>query len=180
MLTIDKTLKAKHNEEELESARTKISSLQIELTEQNEQLETMQQRAENAETTLIEHQKALDQEKQAWKSEMQQRLDEDRIKWREDHLGHPQLCLSRTESPAPSSHRNLTADLLGLQNLQTKASSRSFVNEVPQLENRMGRKSSAQRVRSSGHATPQRQDSAYSCSQWGCIGGAFDSCNRLR
>jgi hypothetical protein len=74
-------------------------------------------------------------------------------------MSHPAFGLARADSPA--SHRGLTADLLGLQNFQTRT--RSFANDLP-IESRASasRKSSAQRVRSSGQTTPQRQNSAQS------------------
>jgi TATA element modulatory factor len=56
----------------------------------------------------------------------------------------------------------LTADLLGLQNLQTRPSARSYTSELPTIEIRASRKSSIQHVRSWGQGTPQRQDSAQS------------------
>jgi hypothetical protein len=161
LLTKDQTFKSKQTEEELEDARIKTRAFHLELNEQKEKLEKLQQRAEESETALIEARKAIDQEKQSWKVEVQHRADEDRSKWREDLTPHSPFGLGRAESPAPPSHRNLTADLLGLQNLQTRAPARSFTNELT-MEGRMSRKSSAQHARSSGQRTPQRQDSAQS------------------
>jgi DNA repair exonuclease SbcCD ATPase subunit len=159
---IDQTFKSKQTEEELEDTRAKMRAFHLELNEQKEKLGKLQQRAEEAEIALLEARKALDQEKQSWKAELQQRVDEDRSKWREDLTPHSPFGPGRAESPAPSSHRNLTADLLGLQNLQTRAPTRSFTNDLAAVEGRMSRKSSAQHGRSSGQGTPQRQDSAQS------------------
>ena len=93
----------------------------LELNEQRERLGKLQQRAEEAEAALLDARKALEQEKQSWKAEMQQRVDADRPKWRESLSTTSVLSVpERAESPAPPSHRNLTADLLGLQNLQTE------------------------------------------------------------
>lgn len=160
----DQTMKSKLTEEELEEARIRLRAFQSELDEQIEQLAKSQKRAEEAESALIDARKALDQEKQSWKAEMQQRIDDDRPKWRDDIAPQSPFTIGRAESPAPSSHRNLTADLLGLgiQNLQTKAPARSLTNDLTVMEGRVSRKSSAQHARSSGQGTPQRQDSAQS------------------
>ncbi len=139
-----------------------MNAFRLELIEHKEKLGKLQKRAEEAETALIESRKALDEEKQSWKSEVQQRTDEDRSKWREDLSPHSPFGLGRAESQAPSSHRNLTADLLGLQNLQIRAPARSLTNDLATMEGRMSRKSYAQQARSSGQGTPQRQDSAQS------------------
>jgi len=139
-----------------------LRTFHLELNEQKEKLEKLQRRAEEAETASIETRKAIDQARQSWKADASKRVDEDGSRWREDLTPHSPSCLGRAESPAPSSHRNLTADLLGLQNLQTRAPARSFTNELTTIEGRMSRKSSAQHARSSGQGTPQRQDSAQS------------------
>jgi hypothetical protein len=153
-------MKSKQTEEDLEEARGKLRTFQLELNEQKQQLGKLQRRAEEAELALVEARKALDQEKQSWKAEMQQRVDEDRSKWRDDLAPQSPFVIGRAESPAPSSHRNLTADLLGLQNLQTRAPARSLTNDLTIMEGRVSRKSSAQHARSSGQGTPQRQESA--------------------
>jgi hypothetical protein len=155
-------MKSKRTEEELEDTRVKLRTFQSEVSEQKEQLGKLQHRAEEAESALIDARKALDQEKQSWKAEMQQRVDEDRSKWRDDLPPQPPFAIGRAESPAPSSHRNLTADLLGLQNLQTRAPVRSLTNDLTIMDGRLSRKSSAQHARSSGQGTPQRQASAHS------------------
>lgn len=160
---IDKTVKSKRNEDELEERRTKMDIFQQELDEYQVKLKKVQLRAEEAELAFTEAKEAFDQERQAWKSDVQQRIDEERIKWREDSVGPPPYGHSRADSPMTTSHRGLTAEFLGLQNLQNRrASSRSITNETPVTERRISRKSSAQRLRSSGRATPQRQDSAQS------------------
>lgn len=129
---------------------------------QKGKLEKLQHRAEEAETALNEAKTAIDQEKHSWKAEAQQRVDEDKSKWREDLTPHSPFSLGRDESPVPFSHRKLTADLLGLQNLQTRAPARSFTNDLTTMEGHLSRKSCAQHARSSGQGTPNRQSSAQS------------------
>jgi hypothetical protein len=104
---------------------------------------------------LIEARRCFDQEKQTWKSEIQHRTEEERVRWQDELTSHNQA-----ESPVTSSFRGLTAEHLGLQNLRTRRSSAlSITNELPIMERNVSRKSSAQPARSSGRATPQRGDS---------------------
>lgn len=137
-------------------AEARIDGLEKELLEQREQVEKLQQRISEKEAAWAEVKKAFEDERQALKAEIQQHIDEDRSRWREEPLAYGG---AETGSPAMS-HRNLTADLLGLQNLQTRTQGRSFSGELPTPESRAGRKSSAPRMRHTGNGTPQRQDSA--------------------
>src|SRR5436853_5671191 len=93
---------------------------------------------------------------------MQHQMDEERTKWREDPAPESLFGVGEVESPALS-HKNLTANLLGIQNLQIRNPTRSITTELPVLEGHLSRKSSAQHTRSAGNATPQRQDSIQSC-----------------
>ena len=117
---------------------------------------------------MIEAQTTFDQEKQAWKSEIQQRLDEERQKWQEE-IGQGSLGQIRGESPVPSTRRGLTSEFLGLQNLQIRrASARSTTSEVPTADRFLARRPSAQALaRSSGNGTPTRQDSMQSLAENG-------------
>jgi hypothetical protein len=159
------TLKAKRNEDELEDTRNNTSAFQRELVEQKEQLSKLQLRAGEAESALLDARKSFDEEKQRWAAELSQRVDDERVKWREELMGHGlhSYSHSRAESPVASTHRSLTAEYLGLQNIQTRrASARSITQEGPTMEKILSRKSSAQPIRSSGRATPGtpiRQDS---------------------
>ena len=160
------TLKAKRNEDELEETRLQLPSFQQELSEHKAKLQAFQKRAEEAESALKEVKATFDQEKQAWKAEMQQRLDEERQKWQEETsvLGH-----SRAESPVPSTRRGLTSEFLGLQNLQMRRSSaRSIHSEVGTATSFVGRRPSTQPLgRSSGNGTRTRQDSIQSLKENG-------------
>ena len=110
---------------------------------------------------MIESRAAFEQEKQAWRSDTLQRLDEERQKWQEEASGHGSLGHSRADSPVASARRGLTSEFLGMQNLQMKrASARSITSDVPTTERFLARRPSAQRLaRSSGNGTPTRQDS---------------------
>lgn len=114
---------------------------------------------------MVEAKNSFDENRQAWAADLSQRLDDERVKWREELMGHGLHSYghTRAESPVTSTHRSLTAEYLGLQNIQTRrASARSITQEGPTLEKLLSRRSSAQPARSSGRATPGtpvRQDS---------------------
>ncbi|CZT04947.1 related to transcription factor TMF [Rhynchosporium agropyri] len=156
------TLKAKRNEDELEESRSKMPSFQQELAEHKAKLDTLQQRAEAAEAALIEAKASFEQEKQAWKSEMQNRIEEERQKLQEEAQTSAPYSY-RAESPA-STRRGLTSEYLGLQNLQMRRTSgRSVNNDMPPTSGFPARRSSRQPLgKSSGNGTPIRQDSSQS------------------
>ncbi|PQE24552.1 m repeat protein [Rutstroemia sp. NJR-2017a WRK4] len=151
-------LKAKRNEDELEETRSQLPNFQQELTERSAQLDNLKKRAEEAEAALVAAKAEFEDQKQAWKFELQQRIDEERQKMQDE-----MVVGSRAESPA-ASRRGLTSEYLGLQNLQLRrASARSTTGEVPTPERLLGRRPSVQPLtRSSGHGTPTRQDSTQS------------------
>lgn len=81
----------------------------------------------------------------------------------EEASGHGSIGHSRAESPVTSTHRGLTSEFLGLQNLQIRrASARSVTSDVPTAERILGRRPSQAVHRSSGRATPPRQNSTQS------------------
>src|SRR5439155_24357658 len=135
--------------------------LELELTQQKQEIEKLQQRVSESESMRLEARKTFEEEKQAWKAELHQRIDDDRTKWREDTVPYSPFGVGEGESQALS-HKSLTADLLGLQNIQSRNPTRSITSELPVLESRASRKSSAQRIRSSGEVTPHRQNSGQS------------------
>ncbi|RFU35417.1 hypothetical protein B7463_g1007, partial [Scytalidium lignicola] len=157
------TLKSKHNEEDLEETKSKIASFQHEIAAQRARIDSLQQRAETAEAALKEARATFDEERLAWKSEIQQRIDEERQRWQEEAPTTGSLGYTRAESPIASSRRGLTSEYLGLQNLQIRrASARSVTSDIPGPEKIFGRRPSVQPPRSSGQATPVRQDSMQS------------------
>ncbi|KAL3420758.1 M protein repeat protein [Phlyctema vagabunda] len=158
------TMKAKRNEEELEDARTKIPTIQQELAEHKTQLESTRRRAEEAEQALAQTKAGFERERQGWKAELQQRIEEESQKMQDEVSGTGSIFHGRAESPLTSSRKGLTSEFLGLQNLQTRrASTRSINGEMPPSERFMGRRPSVQPIiRSSGRGTPSRQDSVLS------------------
>ncbi|KAL5349370.1 hypothetical protein ACLOAV_005661 [Pseudogymnoascus australis] len=155
------TLRAKSNEDEAESLQTQINDLQQTVTSQKTKLLQLQQKVDEAEAALQKANSSFDLEKQTWASELQQRLEEERNKWKEE-APRSSYNFDRAVSPVPSSRMGLTAEYLGLQNLQTRraGSSRDMLDDLPGPERRMSRPSSSRLPRSSGHVTPKRQDSA--------------------
>lgn len=157
------TLKAKHNEEDLEESRTKVSSFQQEIAGQKARIDSLQQRAEAAEAALREAKAAFDEEKSAWKSEVQLRIEEERQRWQEELPATPSVGYFRAESPVTSSRRGLASEYLGLQGLQIRRpSARSVTSDAAGPEKLLGRRPSIQPPRSSGRETPVRQDSVQS------------------
>lgn len=147
----------------MEEARSQVPSFQQELAEHKARLDSLQQRAEKAEAALVEAKASFEQEKQAWKAEMQNRVEEEKQKWHEDIPSTPSYGYNRAESPVASSRRGLTTEFLGLQNLQIRrASARSINNDVSTPTTTAGflnRRPSVQPLaRSSGNGTPTRQE----------------------
>lgn len=148
----------------MEESRAQFPNFQQELAIHKAQLDSLQKRATEAESALIEARAKFEQEKQAWGSELLQRIDEERQKWQEESAGQASFGNSRAESPVLSQRRGLTSEYLGLQNLQLRrASARSATSEVPTVDRLLSRRPSANPTgRTSGNGTPIRQDSVQS------------------
>ena len=140
-----------------------MPSFQQELAEHKTKLSDLQKRAEEAEAALLEARATFEQEKLAWKAELQTRLEEERQRFSDSPSGPGSLTYGRTESPvASSTRRGLTSEYLGLQNLQIRrASARSVNNDLP-APTILARRPSAQPLNRSGSETPVRQDSVAS------------------
>lgn len=133
------------------------------MTGQKEQLDKLLRRAEVAEAALLEAKKAFNHDKQLWAAEIQQRVEEERTKMRDEPTGSDVFAQPYGDSPVPSIQRSLTTEYLGLQDLQTRrGSARSVTPESPGIEKLLSRRSSTQPTRpGSGRgtpATPIRQD----------------------
>lgn len=161
VLTSIQTLKVKRNEDELEELRPKLPSLQQELAAQKAQLDSLQQRAKEAEAALIEARAAFDQERQAWQSELLQRIDEERQKWQEETAGQGFLSPGRVDSPLASPRRGFTPEFLGFQTLPIRGTTaRSITSDVPTADRFQARRPSAVALgrSSGGNGNPTRQD----------------------
>lgn len=155
------TLKAKRNEDELEESRSQLPRLRRELADHKLKLDDLQKQADEAESALIDARTAFEQERQAWKSELHSRLEQERQKYSSEGPSGPgSLGYNRAESPVTSTRRGLTSEYLGLQNLQIRRASARSINNEPPTPSLLNRRPSAQPLnRSSGGGTPTRQDS---------------------
>lgn len=151
-----------------------MPSFQQELANHKAQLEGLRKRANEAESALVEARAKFEREKQAWGSELLQRIEEERQKWQEESTGQGSFGNTRAESPVLSTRRGLTSEYLGLQNLQLRRASatRSITSDVPVVDRLLPRRPSANPLgRSSGQATPIRQDSTQSLNTNGDMTG---------
>lgn len=135
--------------------------MQQELAAQKAQLDSLQQRAKEAEAALIEARAAFDQERQAWQSELLQRIDEERQKWQEETAGQGFLSPGRVDSPLASPRRGFTPEFLGFQTLPIRGTTaRSITSDVPTADRFQARRPSAVALgrSSGGNGNPTRQD----------------------
>lgn len=160
-------MKHKQDEESLQEMRSMESEFRGQISDLMSQLVAVQLRAHELETASAAARAEFDNEKQAWVSELQQRIDEERAKWREERLGQNVHLPSRAESPPVPNRRGLTSEFLGLQNVQTRRPvSRSSTSEfqgAPLSERLKSRRMSNQPsplLRSPTHATAESQDTS--------------------
>jgi hypothetical protein len=141
-----------------------MPSFEEELARYKVQVENLHQCTQQADSALAEAKVSFEQEKESWKLEMQQRIDEERQKWQEDAAAQSSISYGRVDSPVASSRKGLTSEYLGLQNLQMrKTSARSINSDSPTLDRLFIRRTSTQpQGMPSGHNTPTRQDSLLS------------------
>ncbi|KAI9735017.1 MAG: hypothetical protein M1818_006594 [Claussenomyces sp. TS43310] len=141
-LTFQKAQKAKQNEEALEEAQSESSSLQHKLGEQSRRLDSLQQRAKEAEVALIQAKETFAHDKKVRASEFLRRVEQEKTRWREELMRNGSFTQAGVDSPVPS-----TADYPGLQNLQaTRTPTRSETHEGSRMEKLLGPRSSAQPV----------------------------------
>lgn len=142
-----------------------MNTFQQNLSEHTTALEKLQRRAEDAENALREAKASFEQEKQAWKAEMEQQVED------EKHRSHTN---SGAQSPANTFlnglRGSLTPEFLGFQDQLRKPSIRSInganFNEITTPERLISRRSSAQpamlRNIKSSQGPLNRQDSIQS------------------
>ncbi|QSZ30151.1 hypothetical protein DSL72_004671 [Monilinia vaccinii-corymbosi] len=154
------TLKAKRHEDELEETRSKLPNFQQELAERTAQLDDLKKRIEEAEAALASAKAEFEDEKQAWNSEMQQRILEEKQKWMEEiSFGSH----GESQSPIATSRKGLTSEYLGLQNMHLRRPSiRSTSGEVFTQERFFGRRLAQTPSKSPDPGAPARQDSTIS------------------
>lgn len=140
----------------------KVTELSQELSQLRAKLEKAQKIADENEAALKEVKERFEHEKQTITSEDRQRLEEERSKYREVPPQSPYSNFGKAVSEVASSRRGLTAEFLGLQNIQTsRRPSGGIIDNAPYTDRRISRAGSkANILQSAGHITPKRQDSA--------------------
>ena len=107
--------KARRLEDELETLKDRASALEQDLSEQKASATKLQTKLIQAESAAEEARADLEKEKKIWETELQQRLDEEKMKWRREAGGplSPDANYLRTDSPTLS-HRKHSPDPMGL------------------------------------------------------------------
>lgn len=150
------SMKAKANDDEVEALQSKIGELGQEMAMQKTKLEKLQSKLDASEKALREARDNFEREK----AELLQQFDVERSKWKEEPPRSPYPNFDRAGSEVASSRRGLTAEFLGLQNLQTsRRPSRGIIEEMPNGDRRMSRTGSSKMLQSAGNITPRRVDS---------------------
>lgn len=151
-------MRGKANEDEVETLQSKLGELGQEMATQKSQLEKLQQKLDESEKAHKEAKSTFEREK----AELQQQFEVERSKLKEEPPRSPYANFDRAGSEVASSRRGLTAEFLGLQNLQTsRRPSRGIIEEIqqPNGDRRMSRTGSSKMLQSAGHITPRRVDS---------------------
>lgn len=157
------TQKAKANEEETEGLHNKITQLSTELSQLRTDLEKVQKIANKNEAALKKAKEEFEKEKQTIMAEAQQRAEEERSRQNSLPPQSPYTSFDKAVSEVASSRRGLTAEFLGLQNIQTsRRPSRGVIDDIPYGDRRISRtgsKANIHGLQSTGFVTPKRQDS---------------------
>lgn len=171
----DVNSKARRLEDELESINERARTFEHDLNEQRASSQKLQARLGQAETAAQDARLELEREKKLWEAELQQRLDEEKNKWKQEMpLQSPpfgQVNHLRADSPSDSRRRH-SPDPLGIYN--RKSLSRSIASGMdPHMPlspmDRMfeeaarrpsnPRQRSNPKIRTPDMGTPQRQGS---------------------
>lgn len=109
--------KARRLEDELESINDRARTLEQDLTEQRGSTQKLQARLTQAETAAQDARADLEREKKILEADFQQRLEEEKSKWRLEMQSQATLSEGylRTDSPGPSLRRH-SPDPLGIYN----------------------------------------------------------------
>lgn len=121
MLTfVYQATRAKRQEEELESTRNQLPTVQKDLSSYQSQLESYRKRAQEAETALAEAKAEVEKQRLALK-EKAEKADTERRPWLEDLPNSSLRTNSRPESPLLSPpQRTFSSEFLGLQGFPAK------------------------------------------------------------
>jgi hypothetical protein len=165
--------KARRLEDELESINERARALENDLTEQRAAAQKLQTRLTQAETAARDARADQEREKKIWEADLQQKLEEERNKWKVEIqtpslLGDPHYL--RKDSPSVAQRRH-SPDPLGIYNRRANPRSISSGMDMPlspmdRMFDEASRRpsssrhhKSASKVRTPDLGTPQRQDS---------------------
>lgn len=119
MLTGFQATKCKRQDEEIQELTSKLPTHQRDIELYKSRIETLQKRAEDAESALAQAKADLEKQQAVWKAE---KTESDRRPWLEDHLSSTMSRMqNRPDSPLLSvPTRTLSNDLLLLQGVSGK------------------------------------------------------------
>lgn len=160
----DVNSKARRLEDELESTNDRARIMEQDLSEQKTSAQKLQTRLTQAETAAQDARADLERERKVWESDLQQRIEEEKSKWRLESQSNllSQDNLLRADSPS-TSHRRHSPDPLGIIN--RRPTPRSISTDLPLSPGLLDeRRPSSSRTRSNQIRTPEigmmhRQDS---------------------
>lgn len=157
----DVAARLRKSEEERDEALDLIRNLEEDVRVQKDQVANLQAKFEKAERLHSDLKADLDRQRKLWDSELAQRVEEEKLKWRRDMLASP-----RTESPSTFSRKGSSVDV------RKPGISRLTSHDLAALHTEMrpaSRRSSAMphRIPSSREASPaiSRQESNFSFEQ---------------
>lgn len=169
--------KARRLEDELESINERARTFEHDLTQQQAAAQKLQARLKQAEKDAQDARADLEREKKVWEAELQQRLEEEKLKWRSEapsrsHRGDSNHL--RTDSPSDSRRRQ-SPDPLGIYGRKpmtrpvSSGMDMSVTSPLSPMERMFDeavrrpsyarQKSSTPKIRTPEIGTPQRQDS---------------------
>lgn len=160
--------KCRRLEEELEMAQDSARTVERDLQEQRAQVQKLQACVSRLETALVSARAEFEHEKKIMQTDFQQRMEEEKIKWRLEHLAStPSLTeqsasFLRADSPVASSSRkqHSTSDLVGLHARRSvgrfpSSSSELPLSPLPMMDTRPpSRRTSIQPARTPDTGTP--------------------------
>jgi predicted nucleic acid-binding Zn-ribbon protein len=162
--------KARRLEDELESINERARTFEHDLTSQRAAAQKLQARLSQAETAAQDARTDLDREKKIWEADLQQKLEEERNKWRVEIQTPSFLGEPRRDSPSVAQRRH-SPDPLGIYNRRANPRSISSGMDMPlspmdRMFDEVSRRppssrhhKSASKVRTPELGTPKRQDS---------------------
>lgn len=165
--------KARRLEDELESVNERARAFEHELTEHRDSAQKLQVKLNQAEAAAEEARNDLEQEKRVWEASLQQRIEDEKNKWKLEVQPHSFLGDSnylRAESPSTSQRRQ-SPDPLGIIHRRPMPRSISGGTDMPlspmdrmfdegiRRPTSSRQKSTTPKARTPEIGTPQRQDS---------------------